>query len=394
MPRVVILTSVIAQPLAEMLQGILQYQQENGPWRIYQQENRLWLSKMQDWHAWGCTGIIAADHHSPEEAEIIAKAGVPVIVLLQAHPMRQKDYPLSPYSCCVWDSHAIGEMAARYFLNRYYTTFAYVGDANPDTYWSADREKAYRKTIQAAGYMDSYHVYPSCPPEKRNDWMAEKDHMIAWLKSLPKPIALFAPNDRRGKQVIDACLDAGITVPNKIAVLGCDDIPWICEATAPTLSSIHCFPRKTGYEIAAHLDALMRGEKFERKEYLISPISVTTRQSTDWMMVHDKIIKRALHMINENACDIKFNTGTIVKHLGISRRLLEIRFKNTTGKTIREEIDRIRLEHLYNELFESKDSIAGITCNCGFKDQTHLGRIFKARHGMTMCAFRGKHGVK
>ncbi len=392
-PRVVILTSTITQPTAEMLQGVLQYQQEHGPWRIYQQENRRWISKMNDWRAWGCTGIIAADHHSHEEAEIIASSGVPVVVLLQPHPMRQDGYPLRPYSCCLWDSQAIGRMAAEYFLNRLYTTFAYVGDVNPESYWSIDRKEAFHRTIRQAGHGKSYHVYPPCPPGMRDDWMAEKDHMIEWLKSLPKPIALFAPNDRRGKQVIDACLDAGISVPSKISILGCDDTSWICEATVPTLSSVHCFTRKAGYEIAAHLDALMRGEKFKRREFLISPTRVTTRQSTDWMNVPDKIIKNVLQKINENACNIKFTTDTLAKHFGISRRMLEIRFKNATGRTIHAEIDRIRLERLHGELLESRKPISEITYECGFKDQTHLGRIFKAIHGTTMCTFRKKNGL-
>ena len=36
-PHVVILTSSIVKGLHEMLQGVLQYAQEHGPWRIYQQ---------------------------------------------------------------------------------------------------------------------------------------------------------------------------------------------------------------------------------------------------------------------------------------------------------------------------------------------------------------------
>jgi hypothetical protein len=36
-PRVVIMTSTITKGLQEMLQGVLAYAQEHGPWRIYQQ---------------------------------------------------------------------------------------------------------------------------------------------------------------------------------------------------------------------------------------------------------------------------------------------------------------------------------------------------------------------
>ncbi len=92
-PHVVILTSAIPKGLQEMLQGVLQYAQEHGPWRIYQQENRRWMYELHDLKRWGCTGVIEADYHSAAEARQVAALGVPVVVLLQPHPMRQRDYP-------------------------------------------------------------------------------------------------------------------------------------------------------------------------------------------------------------------------------------------------------------------------------------------------------------
>ena len=100
-PHVVILTSTIPKGLREMLQGVLQYAQEHGPWRIYQQENRRWMYSLQDLRQWGCTGVVAADHHTVEEARQIAELGVPVAVLLQPQPMRQPDYPLFRWPCVV-----------------------------------------------------------------------------------------------------------------------------------------------------------------------------------------------------------------------------------------------------------------------------------------------------
>ena len=77
LPQVVILTSTIPKGLQEMLQGVLRYAQERGPWRIYQQERRRWMYPLQDLKEWGCTGIIAADHHSAEEARQIVELGIP-----------------------------------------------------------------------------------------------------------------------------------------------------------------------------------------------------------------------------------------------------------------------------------------------------------------------------
>lgn len=386
-PHVVILTSTIVKGLHDMLQGVLQYAQEHGPWRIYQQENRPWMYRLHDLKQWGCTGVIAADHHTAEEARLILDTGVPVVVLLQPHPMRQPSYPLYPYPCVLWDSAAIGRMAAEYFVDRHYEQFAFVGDTRSETYWSREREQSFRKALKKAGHL-TCHTYGPCTAAEQRDWAAERPRMEAWLKALPKPIALFAPNDRRGKQVLDACVDTGISVPDEVAVLGVDNDEWICEATVPTLSSIQCDPKPAGYHIAAHLDRLMRGEGLIKREYLVEPIRVATRQSTDWMAIADKPMARALTYIREAASAPSLRVTDVARVCGLSRRATEIRFRNATGRTVREEIEHVRLERLRALLIETDQKIGDIALRCGFACETHLGRIFRKRYGMTMGRFR------
>lgn len=386
-PHVVILTSTIVKGLREMLQGVLQYAQEHGPWRIYQQENRRWMYELHDLKQWGCTGVIAADHHSVEAAGQIAALGVPVIVLLQPHPMRQRAYPLFRYPCVVWNSTAVGRMAAEYFLERHYSQFAFVGHIYDETYWSKEREKSFRSTLRKAGYR-TCHVYAPCSEKEQRDWVAERPRMEAWLKALPKPLALFAPNDRRGKQVLDACLDAGVSVPEEVAVLGVDNDEWICEASVPTLSSIQCDPRPAGYRIAEHLDRLMRGERLRKTGYLVEPIRVVTRQSTEWVAIADQKMACALRFIRVHASNAGLRVGDVARSVGLSRRATEIRFRSATGRTIHEEIEHVRLERLRALLAESDLPIGEIAKQCGFDCQTHLGRLFRERFGLTMGQFR------
>lgn len=386
-PHVVILTSAIPKGLQEMLQGVLQYAQEHGPWRIYQQENRRWMYELHDLKRWGCTGVIEADYHSAAEARQVAALGVPVVVLLQPHPMRQRDYPLFRWPCVVWHSDAIGKMAAQYFLERHYTQFAFVGHIFADSYWSVARERSFRATLRAHGHRRC-HVYAPCTEAERHDWAIERPRMEAWLKALPKPVALFAPNDRRGKQVLDACLEAGVSVPDEVAVLSVDNDEWICEASVPTLSSIQCNPKPAGYAIAAHLDRMMRGERLKKREYLVEPTRVVTRQSTEWMAIADQRVARALSFIRLNVASPQLRVTDVSRVCGLSRRATEVRFRNATGRTVREEIEHVRLERLRSLLVESDAPIGALTSQCGFECQTHLGRIFRARFGVTMGQFR------
>lgn len=392
-PRVVILTSTIPKGLQELLQGVLRYAQEHGPWRIYQQENRPWTYRLQDLKQWGCTGIVAADHHSPEEARLIAEVGVPVVVLLQPHPMRQPSYPLHRFSCVVWDSAAIGRMAADYFLERRHTRFAFVGDTRAETYWSLERERSFVGALRRAGRTEC-PCYGPCTEAERRDWAVERPRMAAWLRALPKPVALFAPNDRRGKQVLDACVDAGVSVPDEVAVLGVDNDEWICEATAPTLSSVQCDPTPAGYRIAQHLDRLMRGAAPKKQEFLVEPIRVVTRQSTEWFAVADSGVARALAFIREASSAASLRVDDVARVCGLSRRATEIRFRKATGRTIREEVEHVRLERLRALLTESGGRIGELARQCGFDCPTHAGRIFRARFGVTMGEFRARAAAR
>jgi len=386
-PRVVIMTSTITKGLQEMLQGVLAYAQEHGPWRIYQQESRRWMYELHDLKRWGCTGVIAADYHNVEEARQIAALKVPVVVLLQPHPMRQRGYPLFKWPCVVWNSAEVGRMAADYFVERHYTHFAFVGHIYGDSYWSVARERGFRAALRAHGHRQC-HVYAPCTAAEQRDWAVERPRMEAWLRALPKPVALFAPNDRRGKQVLDACLDAGVSVPDEVAVLGVDNDEWICEASVPTLSSLQCDPRPAGYRIAAHLDRLMRGARLVKAEYRVEPIRVVTRQSTEWVAIADQKMAGALHYIRLHAHESGLRVADVARSAGLSRRAAEVRFRAATGRTLRGEIEHVRLERLRALLAESDTTIGACAEACGFAGQTHVGRIFRQRFGMTMGHWR------
>ncbi|MDO5318735.1 MAG: XylR family transcriptional regulator [bacterium] len=390
-PSVVIFTDFIPQDLREMFLGVTRFVQEHGRWNVYNVENKRWpwSNRLRSWEDWRPDGIIAASVHTVEEARRIRALGVPTVVLLQPPEMRQPDYPLAPMSCCVWNSPAIGEMAARYFVERSYRHFAFVDAPWADSYWSQEREEGFHgELMRTVGATATYARYGACTKREQADWMAERPRLARWLRGLPKPCAVFAPNDRRGKQILDACRLERIPVPGEIAVLGVDDDAWICESSIPALSSIRCAPEQAGYAVAAHLDALMRGVPLSRKEFSVEPLDVVTRQSTDWTAVQDDVVAHILRLIQERAAEHQLSVDSLARASGVARRTLEVRFRNATGKSIREEIEHVRLSRVKTLLKENRLSLAEIARQTGFASLTHLERIFRNRHGVTPTASR------
>ena len=78
----------------------------------------------------------------------------------------------------------------------------------------------------------------------------------------------------------------------------------------------------------------------------------------------------------------------VVKFVGSSRRYAENRFKTVVGRTIMEEIRRVKLERVCALLSETNLSIGEIAQQCDFARESHLAFIFRKHHGMTMSAYR------
>ena len=383
-PQVALLMPLALKGQFDFLRGILQYVKLHGPWRLYRMEGRPGEQRLLDLKRWGCTGIITGVCDK-QEARLIARAGVPVIVCEPSPPMREPSHPLAKYTCTHFDSYACGKLAADYFLNRHYSRFAFVGEPH-DLYWSQEREQGFRETVEKAGKI--CHIYGHLSEKEKQDWAVEQPRLQTWLKALPKPIALFAAMDGRGRQVLDACMGANITVPDQLAVLGVDNDELICDATFPTMSSVETTGQRIGFLVAEHLNRLMRGERLKKKTFAGTPTRIITRRSTDAAVIPDRQIAAALQFIWNEAGRQSLHVPDVVNKIGSSRRFAEIHFKNVVGRTILEEIQRVRLEQVCSLLSDTDLSISEITGRCDFESESYLARLFKKRFNLSMSAYR------
>lgn len=388
--RIACLFSGITFTAEDLISGICRYSRETGEWDLFETGTH-WSSPIRNLSQWKPDGIFAGGHHTHKEAAAIASLGIPTITLLWGDNIRhEKSYPLHKYSRCLWDSIEIGKMAARHFLNRNFRHFAYVDATDATSYWSKDRERYFHSELSNGKQLLSYHRYGRCSVRESRDWMLERSHMVHWILALPKPCAIFAPNDRRAQQVLDACRTAGITVPDEVSILGVDN-SWICESSLPTLSSIACDLEQAGYNAARHLDQLIRGETRERVEIPVSPIKVHVRQSTDWFCTNDALVRKVLHIIQTSALDPLFSISALSAQTGHSRSVLENRFRKLTGRTMRMEVEHVRLAHARDLLAVNTKNIEEIARACGFNSSTHFGRIFQARFGNSPTEWRKSH---
>ena len=111
------------------------------------------------------------------------------------------------------------------------------------------------------------------------------------------------------------------------------------------------------------------------------------RESTPSKDPGISLVKRAIQFIGEN---ISYNirVSDIALHLHVSRRLLELRFRQFGSETIHEAIDRIRLEEVRKRLRTRKASVKDIARSCGFSNECYMMTKFKAQFGQTIGEYR------
>jgi LacI family transcriptional regulator len=215
----------------------------------------------------------------------------------------------------------------------------------------------------------------------------EGEAIAAWLQSLPRPLAVFACNDVRGRQIIDACNESGLSVPEEVAVIGVDDDEVICELCNPPLSSVQPDTMRLGYEGAALLDAMMEGETAPEETIFIPPKGIARRLSSEAAAIDDRGVASAMQIIRDHACEGLTVQG-VVKRLHISRSTLERRFFAAFGRTPATEIERVRMSRAKLLLMETRYKLSKIALLTGYGTASQFATAFKRNTGLTPGNFR------
>ena len=370
----------------QILEGILEYAKSNGPWQFHLVTGDDFEQGLQATERWGATGFIALVRETAQMKRLFDRR-LPGIFLNPPAPLggRGKAKPPRRTVFVNRDQEGVGQTAADYFLERGYTSFAFVGSARPAT-WSRRRLDGFRQRIEQAGGTLSVYDDPSAA--EQTDFARDAARMKKWLLSLPPQTAVFCARDRRAQQLLGVCLDAGIAVPQSLAVLGSDDDMLLCEATTPSLSSISLGGKQTGLVCAQLLDILMHGRRTKPFVDLVLP-RVVTRQSTDASAIRDSILAKTLKDIRDNLSR-PTNIGELAAKFGFSKRTLELKAKKVLGCTLRDQINCILLNEAVRLLSSTDLSVQEIAVKCGFCCASHLGTRIKQAFKRPPSSFRTK----
>jgi LacI family transcriptional regulator len=282
------------------------------------------------------------------------------------------------------DDVSIANLVAEHFLERGFEHFGYLGDDHFN--WSLLRRGAFVEAIAKRGFTCQIYENPS-QLNTPSRWDLNADDVHRWLSELPKPVGIMAAWDGFGQQLLEVCREHDVSVPDEVAVVGVDNDDVICELSEPPLSSVASDPIRTGYEAARILDCMIKGEKIAGGLRVIRPLGIVTRQSSDVLAIRDRQITEAVRFIRKHACD-GIAVQDVVDVLGISRRVLETRFRKLFDRSPHQEIVRVRLQRVKQLLTETNLTLTAICERAGFQHMEHLSLVFKRDIGLPPGEYR------
>lgn len=379
----------------KLLYGISRYSRLHGPW-IFNRKSEYFLDYQANYQKsqvleeetlsllqkWGADSVIATNINNKNQFDRIVSMGIPAVILGGYEPKK----PVQGWHRIRSDTDIIGKLAAEHLLGCGLHDFAYCGYSKLS--WSDERGASFAKRIEKAG-LETKVYQPRL--SKIRGRIHELNNLANWLKLLPKPLGIFACNDDRAQNVLEACKIANFEVPEEIAVIGVDDDRLVCEVSEPELTSIGLNNERAGFEAAELLSRLMAGEKIVRQEIVVEPIDIVIRKSTDQLAIKDADVARAIRFIREHAMEV-IQVSDVVEQVPMSRRSLERAFRRILNRSVFEEVKRVHVVQFSRMLLETNMSISQIAMCLGHPNSQNISRYFREEKGISPTVYRRKHG--
>ena len=370
--------------MRKVVSGVMAFAHQRGNWNVCLPESHS-SSSLESMLAGRWDGVIVGfdDPHGPD----LLRLSVPLVGVGGGYGWFRPDMSI-PYVGT--DNTAVARLAADHLLERGFVHFAYCGySPTPVNGCSKKREEAFSEAIVEAGHSCAIH---NVPDTASDTWEKLGKELAQWLASLPRPRGLMACNDSRALQILEACRMAGLRVPEDVAVVGVDNEEAVCPFSDPPLTSVDQGAQQTGYEAAQLLDQWMDGEPVAPGKRLVSPVEIVARGSTEILAVGDEDVADALRFIREHGCE-GIGLDDVSKALDSTNATLRRRFKAVLGRTVHEEIQRVRIERAKQLLVSTDWTFRKIARQSGFCSVQHMSTRIRQATGHTPRQYRQRYAT-
>ena len=368
----------------EILSGVFSFIDRGRAWRpkLVQSVNELNPAALAAMEAGGVDGYLLSFGNEGEPRDFLNRSSKPLVLI---GTQRAGFYERAAPTSFVWnDNAAIGAAGARHFASLgTFNSYGFVHVLRHEPYSDA-RGRGFAAELQRLGRQAPSEYRPI----EEIDAAARQAALVEWLKELAKPAAVMVDGDGMALNVLEAAACGGIKIPGQMMVVSVNNDELLVAHSSPPLTSIQPGHYEMGFKAAAELERLMSARrKIAGHTVNVPPQRVVERESTRKAKPAAMLVKRAKEYIRRRS-QMGVTAAEVVKFLGCSRELVDLRFREIEGQTLCAAIEGHRLGDVKRLLRTTRRPIATIARQCGFKSASHLSHLFRLRVGVTPCFWR------
>ena len=191
-------------------------------------------------------------------------------------------------------------------------------------------------------------------------------------------------------ELAELCTFSGRRIPGDVALLGCNNDQTEIRSSALEVSSIDLNTEQIGFEAVRVLLPWLATGKKPAPLTLLRPLKIVTRRSTERFAATDPAVQLALEYIHERLAGT-FGVTDVAKVAGVSRRVLELRFRRDLGFSVYAEVQRLRLERAQALIVNPELRLVDVAREAGFSSGAKLSTAFKAHHRISPKHYRSHH---
>lgn len=291
------------------------------------------------------------------------------------------------FPAVIFDFVEAGKLAADHFAERNFKNVGFVGNKPWGGYpylYNSFQKRALEKGLEC------HLLQVKSPPlgtsiSKIFEFRSKQ--INKWLENLPKPIGIFTYHDKNAAAIYATAKEAGMEVPEEVAILGCGDIHTTCNFLPVPLSSIDMNGAKKGREAVELLHQLLHGEKPKETIIVIPPKGIVERQSTNLLAVPDPVVARALRFIWDHFTE-QISVDDVAMETGVAKSTLIRKFKKNLNHGVNFEVRRKRLEYSCELLRSTQMTVEDIANASGFPSLPYFYTAFTDFNGISPGNYR------
>lgn len=280
------------------------------------------------------------------------------------------------------DSNALGRLAADHFRARNFRHAAFFAFE-----WTSLHQRRYEAFAAAFGEP---HPEKWCWPDETDrpeDRSALERWLLGKIRAAPKTVAVLAFNAYNASFVSRICHNHRIAVPHEVAILAGYESAIHTQHADHTISAILHDNEGITRKATALLERMMGGRAAHDTCISVPPLGIAVRRSTDAIAADDPTLRAALLFVSKNISR-PFGPSQIAEKLNVPIERLNIIAQRELGRSMLDEIVRLRVEEAKRLMKETGEKLSTIARLTGFCNASYFIKVFSRREGVSPRTWR------